>query len=460
MHPILVLKTASSTCARALLFVALTLMGWVPLAGLLLALNGCSTAPNKPAAVKLPTARSAALTGIGPAVSGAANFDAPVIDSAAWTGAPIGTGQFSIPLTPALAGGPAAIASTEVSPRSTLYYLLVGDLSSPNGTALAIISDAPFAVGTTAIDPAHHFVAVFDTVTGNPVAEAQSGTLTVTAAGTTLGSHVTGTLSATFQAVVAPAPACTSSSQCAAGEVCMSGACVVSPVCTSSAQCASGEVCVGGACVAAPACTTNAQCASGEVCLRGTCVPSTGCTTNAQCAAGEVCVSGTCVAAPACTSSAQCAPGQACVSGRCVGTTPAGCQGMQGQGTVTSSQGAVATCSALGAPSVNLTNALAAVTDSSSGTPAIILVDAATQSEGLELALNACPAGPGTLTLGAGFEATLYTGNRTVGHVSLFAAYQATGGTLTFTQVGTTLAGTASLSFDNGGTASASFLVQ
>ena len=461
MNPILFLKAVSSVSARALALVALSLMSWVPLAGLMLALSGCSGPSSKGAdpAVRLPSTRHSALGGSGPTVASTATFDAPVVDPATWSGSPVGTGVFSVPLSPALSGGPSSIAAVEAGSSGTFYYFIVGDLTAPTGTALAVISDAPFATGTLTLDPAHHYVAAFDTATGDPVAEAQSGTLTLTAAGSAVGARVTGSLSAAFQAIAAPG--CTSSSQCAAGQVCLGGSCVASPVCTSNAQCAPGEVCVSGACVAAPGCTSSAQCAAGQVCQRGACVAAPGCTSSAQCAPGQVCQAGACVTLSGCTSSAQCAPGEACQAGRCVATTPpAGCQGLQGSGTLTSSQGALSTCSAVGSASLNLANAVAMVSDSPTGAPAIILLDPASQNQGLELDLNACPAGPGTLNVGAGFDATLYVNPAVSGHVALFAAYQATSGTLTFTQVGATLTGTASLSFDNGGTASATFTVQ
>ncbi|MEE9251903.1 MAG: hypothetical protein V3U74_00920, partial [Thermodesulfobacteriota bacterium] len=48
---------------------------------------------------------------------------------------------------------------------------------------------------------------------------------------------------------VAPPPECTVDADCAEGEVCDGGACVVPPECTVDTDCAEGEVCEAGACV-------------------------------------------------------------------------------------------------------------------------------------------------------------------------------------------------------------------
>ncbi|MHB8879666.1 MAG: hypothetical protein ACYC8T_38750, partial [Myxococcaceae bacterium] len=247
MHALELSKTVASSCLRALMLLALSLLGWVPLAGLLLALSGCQGPGGRgpEASVRLPTSRHSALGGSGPAATGTATFDAPVVSASSWQGTPMGTGQFAIPLTPGLSGGPGSIASSEAASGGTLYYVVVQDFGSATAIALAVLSDAPFVTGTVALDPAHFYVAAFDTVTGQAVAEAGSGTLTLTAAGTSPGDRVTGSLSADFQAIAAPA--CTSNAQCASGLVCLNGACVPTPGCTSNAQCAAGQVCQNGA---------------------------------------------------------------------------------------------------------------------------------------------------------------------------------------------------------------------
>ncbi|MHB8873266.1 MAG: hypothetical protein ACYC8T_06235, partial [Myxococcaceae bacterium] len=171
---------------------------------------------------------------------------------------------------------------------------------------------------------------------------------------------------------------------------------------------------------------------------RGACVGTGGCTSNAQCATGQVCQNGACLTAP----------------------QPVACQDLRGTGSLSSSQGAALSCSALGAPSVSISSGVALVDDSQPAGPAIVIVDPQAPNAGLSLELTACPSAAGTLTIGAGVEATLYAEPVVSGHVQLFAAYQAVGGTVTFTQVGATLAGTATLSFDNGGAATAQFNLQ
>src|SRR5947209_7360131 len=58
--------------------------------------------------VQPPTSRSA--LGSGSGASGTATFDAPMVDPQTWAGSPIGTGNFSVALSPALSGGPGSVA--------------------------------------------------------------------------------------------------------------------------------------------------------------------------------------------------------------------------------------------------------------------------------------------------------------------------------------------------------------
>jgi Cys-rich repeat protein len=345
----------------------------------LLALVGCTEAgPRLQLQVPRAPRNAAALNPMATSVPGTATFDAPLIAPATWSGAPVGTGTFSITTSPAVSGGPSSIALTD--PQSSDRYVLIGDFSASTGRALALISDTRWTVGTNTLNGLGRTAVLFDVSTGTVTDIARSGVVTLTAAGTAVGQRVTGSLSASFvpastvtpgcvvdadcgssqvcrSGACVPAPTgCTSNAQCAAGQVCQAGACVAAPMgCTSNAQCAAGQVCQAGACVAvsvadagacvvdtdcargewcvsgqcvvAPTgCTSNAQCAAGQVCQAGLCVAAPmGCTSNAQCAAGQVCQAGACVAAPmGCTSSAQCLPGESCISGQCV-SAPGGC---------------------------------------------------------------------------------------------------------------------------------------
>ncbi|MDP1828012.1 MAG: hypothetical protein Q8L48_32355 [Archangium sp.] len=141
---------------------------------------------------------------------------------------------------------------------------------------------------------------------------------------------------------------CTRSSQCLQGQVCVDGTCrgctgsfectppsqcvsaLCSPPCTGN-DCPNGQVCDldAGFCAA---CSAARPCAAGQVCLDGACQP---CTANSQCApgvcqpdagcgacgpqatcdAGLVCrADGGC---DGCTTAAECPAGQACVDSRC-----------------------------------------------------------------------------------------------------------------------------------------------
>ncbi|MBL8924347.1 MAG: hypothetical protein JNJ54_36195 [Myxococcaceae bacterium] len=439
---------------------------------------------------KSPRSSSAALgSSTTPSVPANATFDAPVIDPNTWSGTPIGTGSFTVALSPSISGAPSSIAFTD--PQAGDRFVFIGDFSAPTGTALALISDTAWVVGTTTLNGSSKTAVVFDPSTGNVTAVASAGTVTLTAAGSALGQRVTGTLSASFVPSTSAPPQCVVDADCASQERCQSGQCVrVTPAgCTSNAQCAPGQVCQSGACIAAPpqdagpapACVIDADCAVSERCLSGQCVAvTTGCTSSAQCARGEQCVAGQCVASPAgCTSSAQCASGQQCVAGQCVSspsgctsnaqcprglvcqagqcvsTGPASCTPKQGSGGYSGSFGAVNTCSALGSGAVSLTNAVAAL-DDDQGQLALFIVDPNTQRDGLIVELNACPSGPGSAT---GLSATLYSTSQTTGGVVLSAMVPGTA-SIQWTQVGATIGGSVSVSFGAGGTVTGTFTVQ
>ena len=495
--------------------------GWVScvVAGLLAA--GCTQTTNGQtsfARPKQPVERQAVGSGTGYQAS--AQFDAPVVDPNLWQGSPIGSGTYHASSTPPRAGGNQSIGAEDTSGGATSHYVIVGDLTGTPQTFFAIVSDVAFHLGANAVDNTHVYAGIFDATTGEPVALANQGVVTLTAAGG-LGGRLTGTFSGSLddvtgcqsaadcrageqcisgQCVGAPActssaqcganqqcvsgvcvtiAGCTSSAQCAAGEQCVSSACVAIPACTSNAQCAAGEQCVAGVCVVVPACTSNAQCAAGETCQRGTCIPTVpACTSSAQCGAGEQCISGVCVAVSGCTSNAQCNFGEACVAGQCVPTgctsnaqcgtgqtCQAGrcvggstqCDGKQGSGSYAGSTGSTATCSALGAGTVSSSTALAAIADDQQGGGLQLLVlDSSGATVGAIISLTSCPATPGTVT---GLTASFWQQVNASG-VTLYAEHHATSAAITYTQVSATIAGTFTLQLPGGGSVTGSFTVQ
>lgn len=438
---------------------------------------------------RAPRSSSALGASTTPSVPANATFDAPLIDPNTWNGTPIGTGSFSVALTPTASGGPSSIAFTD--PQGADHYVMIGDFNSNTGSGLALISDTAWVLGANALNGTTKTAVVFDTSTGNVTGIARTGTITLTAAGTSLGQRVTGSVSASFvpysatppgcvvdadcsarevcqsgQCVPSTPPGCTSNSQCAAGQVCQSGACVQpqpqdagpGPVCATDRDCGVNQRCAAGQCVAvAPGCTSNAQCAPGEACVSGQCVATNpGCTSNAQCAPGQSCIGGQCITSnPGCTSTAQCPRGLVCQAGACVSTGPTGCAPKQGSGSYSGSFGALNTCSALGTGAVSLSSGGAAI-DDDNGQLTLFIVDPATQRDGVIIELNACPAAAGSTS---GLQAALYKSQQTPQGVVLSAMVPGTA-SIQWTQVGATLAGTVSLSFGTGGTVTGSFSVQ
>jgi len=121
---------------------------------------------------------------------------------------------------------------------------------------------------------------------------------------------------------------CTSDADCAAGQLCLSGACYTPGVgCNSDADCPSSQVCAGGTCRPAPTavggegCTSDVSCGPGTICAGGVCRPAP-CQSDADCVPGLVCANGGCqpsgsTVPPGCTSTADCRAGLVCLNGVC-----------------------------------------------------------------------------------------------------------------------------------------------
>lgn len=361
---------------------------------------GCqSSTPVTFARPKAPStqAMQQALGGTG--YAGTASFSAPVVDPNTWTGSPIGTGSFVAQSTPSQSGGPQSIAADDTSdPAQTIHYVIVGDLSAGPGNFFGIISLNAFAVGSTTVDNVSTFAGIFDGNTGDPIALATSGTVTVTAAGAT----VTGSFSGTLEDYAAnpppppPPPACRTNADCATGQTCTNGACVGSPPPPPPPP---------------PACVVDSDCARGEVCAGGQCVfgPSTG-----------------------------------------------SCNGLQGTGAYSGSAGTNATCSALGSGALSLTSGMAAIGEDEQGQLAVYVVDPNSGADGVVIPLNACPAASGAVQVSG---AQIYQQVNAGAGLTLYAIRDAAG-TVTFTGVGAHTTGTFSLSITGGGSLTGSFDVQ
>ena len=207
---------------------------------------------------------------------------------------------------------------------------------------------------------------------------------------------------------------------------------LVSTGCVVDADCNSGQSCVSGQCVFGTlVCRADSDCAAGEQCLRGTCVaPQPQCTSNAQCPAGWLCQGG------------QCTPG---------GSTGSQCDGQQGAGSLSGSVTAVATCAAIPAGAVSLTQGMAAIDDQLR----LVVFNPNSPDEGAVLGLEVCPGAVGTLSLGNGLVRASQTTD-----LRLYAERKASSATLTFTRLAASLAGSFSMTLSAGGNVSGSFTLQ
>ncbi len=395
-----------------------------------------------------------ALGGIGLAAT--ATFDAPVIDASTQSNPSVGTGRFTV--APASSGGTGSIGVVDNSSSPSLRYVMVGDLMGTPSSFFAVIADVAFTVGTHPIDNVHFYAGLFDAQTGNPTHLATSGSVTFTQAGG-IGGRWVGSFSGDVEAVQT-SPGCQSTADCATGEVCSNGTCVRAPPpqCTSNAQCAAGNVCQGSVCVpTTPACVTDSDCASGQVCAGGQCVTVTPpqCRVDSDCARGEVCQAGACgQPVPQCTSNAQCPVGWVCQAGQCSpGTTTNTCEGQQGDGQLSGAVTAVASCAAIPAGSLSITQGIAAVDDALR----LVVFDPNAGDEGAVLELAVCPGAPGTLTLGNGLIAAAHIKDVQTVDLRLYAERKASAASLTLTRVSPTLAGSFALTLTAGGTVNGSF---
>lgn len=383
--------------------------------------------PEKNPTLARPSPKTAKVSqGLSTGYSGTATFDVPVVNPNTWQGTPMGTGSWSTTATPPLSGGPQGVGFYDTTSSPAMHYLMLGNFGGASGTFFGILSDGPLALGTSTINNTTLYAGVFDMQTGDPVALASAGTLTLTAAGL-IGGKVTGTFSGTLDDVVVTG--CTSSAQCNPGDQCINGTCIRTG-CTSNAQCAMGQTCQGGQCVAPPQCTSNAQCGAGQVCQNGTCVTGPGCVTDAQCGAGHQ-----------------------CQAGQCVPVAVGNCSGQQGSGQY-SGKVATAVCSAFSG-GAQVGNAFAAIDDDGKGGRALVVTDPARSSAGVVLPLNACPSGAGTVTV----TGAVFWDETVAGGVTYVAAHPATA-TVSFLKTGARHAGDFHLTLPGGGTVKGSFDVQ
>ena len=93
--------------------------------------------------------------------------------------------------------------------------------------------------------------------------------------------------------------------------------------CSADLECAGGERCVNGACIVADGdqCTADSQCPVGQICRGDRCVPNpTECVNDGDCPGGGRCTSGQCGPPdPDCVTDRDCENDEACEEGACVG---------------------------------------------------------------------------------------------------------------------------------------------
>jgi Cys-rich repeat protein len=129
----------------------------------------------------------------------------------------------------------------------------------------------------------------------------------------------------------ATAAKCAADTDCAAGNVCVSGACAPAAV----AQCGSGPSCsvdtdcttmqcqMDGCCAAT--CLSDPDCPDGQACRRGVCSDASGCGASEDCPhmSAPVCNTATKICVR-CVTNDQCPAGDVCNSGGCKSVTPPG----------------------------------------------------------------------------------------------------------------------------------------
>ncbi len=392
--------------------------------------NGSGPVLARPNAQSVKSQARSALGGNGLAAT--ATFDAPVIDANSQTTPSAGTGSFTV--APSTTGGNGSLGVIDSSGQPTLHYVMVGDLTGNPSSFFAVVADVPFTVGTHPIDNVHYFAGLFDPQTGNPTHLATSGSVIFTQAGG-VGGRWVGSFSGDVEAVQT-APGCQSTADCSTGEVCSNGTCVRAPP---------------------PQCTSSSQCAAGNICQAGVCVPSTpACVVNADCAAGQICAAGQCVTLtpPVCQIDSDCSRGEQCRGGACVpGGSSGACPGQQGDGALSGTVSTVASCAAIPAGNVSLTQGFAAIDDELR----LVIFDPSSGDQGAVLELTVCPGAPGTLTIGNGLTAASYIKDVQTPDLRLYAERKASSASLTLTRVSPSLAGSFALTLSAGGSVNGSF---
>ena len=298
-------------------------VGCLPVVFLLYALlaSGCTqptSAQHAPNLSKVLTHKLVRTS--NPPSAGSGDFAALVVSAeAALPDLSSTRGDYSVDVSGtahATTAGQALAAQMPDDSGNNWWMVAVGaNLTSPTPPEMVMIAmpASLWVPGAITLDGQTAIAYLVD-ATGNPIAYSTSGTLTLTAAPTTLNAVAVGSFEGTFDIV--PAPECTTDADCARGQVCAGGTCIT-PDC-SMVQCPAGMVCDPATldCVVS-GCRTDSECGPGYACQRGQCVPS-GCQVTG-CPAGTTCdpATGACVAPPSCRANSDCPAGFACVNGGC-----------------------------------------------------------------------------------------------------------------------------------------------
>ncbi len=124
------------------------------------------------------------------------------------------------------------------------------------------------------------------------------------------------------------APACASDLDCMVGKMCSSGVCVINNSwCSISSDCIDGKICTNQKCVlnsTLPNCTVDSNCTNGTICSDGLCIENStnfSCIIDEDCEVGNICVGNECILNSTdknCTTNDNCEEGRLCLANKCV----------------------------------------------------------------------------------------------------------------------------------------------